>query len=43
LGSILWRESIWHGYFKKVACERRHEVAKVYHDSINWYLWNDMV
>jgi hypothetical protein len=31
LGSILWRaQNVWHGYSKKVACEKKHETMKVY-------------
>jgi hypothetical protein len=37
-------QSLWHGYSKKVACERRHEVTKVDHNleeidiyEMTWY------
>jgi hypothetical protein len=36
LGFVLWKtQSVWHGYSKKVACERRHATMKVHHDSRN--------
>jgi hypothetical protein len=36
-------QSVWHGYSKKVTCESRIEVMKIYHNSRNRHLWNDMV